>query len=263
MGMATIRETIPTNWAEVKLSIVIPAHNEEGSIQATLESLHTVLTREAIPFETVVVNDHSSDGTLAIIRQMQTRESRIHVVDNQGPGGYGHAVRQGLKVFTGDCVAIMMADLSDDPEDLVRFYGKLVEGYDCVFGTRWSKGGNVIDYPWPKRVINRTANTLVRIAFNLRYNDCTNAFKLYRRHTIDGLHPLLSPHFNLTLELPLKAIVRGYTYAVVPNSWRNRKSGVSKLKIKEMGSRYFFIMLYCLIEKYFSKGDIKKPELLQ
>ena len=157
-----------------------------------------------------------------------------------------------------DRVAVMMADLSDSPQDLVRFHRKMDEGYDCVFGSRWIKGGEVIDYPGPKKWMNRLANTIVRIAFRMRYNDCTNAFKLYSRETMEGLKPFLSPHFNLTLELPLKAIVRGYSYAVLPNSWRNRKTGESKLKIKEMGSRYFFIMLYCLIEKFFSHGDFKK-----
>ena len=81
---------------------------------------------------------------------------------------------------------------------------------------------------------------------------------MYRKETIEGLKPFLSPHFNLTIELPLKVIIRGYSYAVVPNSWRNRKHGKSNLKIREMGSRYFFILLYCLIEKYFSKGDFVK-----
>jgi dolichol-phosphate mannosyltransferase len=106
--------------------------------------------------------------------------------------------------------------------------------------------------------LNRIANTIVRFTFGIRYNDCTNAFKLYKKETIDGLKPFMSPHFNLTLELPLKAIVRGYSYKVVPNSWTNRKFGVSKLKIREMGSRYFFIMMYCLIEKFFARGDFKK-----
>jgi dolichol-phosphate mannosyltransferase len=91
----------------------------------------------------------------------------------------------------------------------------------------------------------------------MKYNDTTNAFKLYRRHVIAGIQPILSSHFNLTVELPLKAIVRGYTYAVLPNSWHNRKKGVSKFKIKEMGSRYLFIIFYCFIEKLFSRGDYK------
>jgi dolichol-phosphate mannosyltransferase len=72
---------------------------------------------------------------------------------------------------------------------------------------------------------------------------------------IDGCRPFLSPHFNLTVELPLKALVRGYTWTVIPITWRNRRHGVAKLKIREMGSRYFFIVMYVWLEKYFSRGD--------
>lgn len=243
----------------MKLSVVIPAHNEEGSLEPTVRSIHEELVREGIDHELVVVNDHSRDGTADVLRALAASIPTLRALENTGPGGFGYAVRFGLERFQGDCVAIMMADLSDSPQDLVRFYRKLEEGYDCVFGSRWVRGGEVVDYPRVKRWMNRAANNLVRLVFRLRYDDCTNAFKLYRRGTIEGLKPFLAPHFNLTLELPLKAIVRGYSYAVLPNSWRNRKTGESKLKIKEMGSRYFFIMLYCLIEKYFSRGDFRKP----
>jgi dolichol-phosphate mannosyltransferase len=241
------------------LSVVIPAHNEEGSIEATLMSLYGTLKREGIDHELLVVNDHSRDATAALLLALMVRIPTLRVLQNEGPGGFGHAVRCGLEGYRGDRVAIVMADLSDDPEDLVRFHRKMDEGHDCVFGTRWSQGGRVYDYPRLKRWINRLANTLVRLAFGVKYDDMTNAFKLYSRTAMEGLKPFLAPHFNLTLELPLKAVVRGYSYAVVPNSWRNRKSGESKLKIKEMGSRYFFIMLYCLIEKHFSRGDFRKP----
>lgn len=242
----------------MKLSIVIPAHNEEGSIEATLDAIHYKLAEEAIDHEIIVINDHSSDNTASILEQVCDRMPTLVYYTNPGPGGFGYAVRYGLEKFSGDCVAVMMADLSDDPADLVKFYREMQKGYDCVFGTRWSKGGKSYDYPFIKRMINRMANNIVRMSFGIRYDDCTNAFKLYRKETIAGLKPFLAPHFNFTLELPLKAIVRGYNYVVLPNNWRNRKHGVSKLKIREMGSRYFFILLYCLIEKFFSKGDFKK-----
>jgi dolichol-phosphate mannosyltransferase len=205
-----------------------------------------------------VVNDNSKDNTLEVLDQLKKSIHSLNVVTNSGPNGFGYAVRKGLDNFSGDCVAVMMADLSDSPEDLIAYYKKLLEGYDCVFGSRWSKGGKVYDYPRHKLFLNRAVNNMVRLLFGIRYNDCTNAFKMYRKETIQGIQPLLSPHFNLTLEMPLKAIVRGYTYAVLPNSWTNRKFGVSKLKIREMGSRYFFILLYCLIEKFFARGDFKK-----
>ncbi|RAJ97780.1 dolichol-phosphate mannosyltransferase [Larkinella arboricola] len=243
----------------MKLSVVIPAYNEQESIPETLRSLYQTLSKHGIPHEICVTNDNSKDQTAQVLQQLTYEIPTLVYYTNPGPNGFGYAVRYGLERFTGDCVAIFMADMSDDPEDLVRFYNKMLEGdYDCVFGSRWNKGGKVVDYPELKKVINRVANFIVRVLMGIRYNDTTNAFKLYKRETMEGLKPFLSPHFNLTVELPLKAIVRGYNYAVVPNSWTNRKYGESKLKIKEMGSRYFFILLYCLIEKFFSRGDFRK-----
>jgi dolichol-phosphate mannosyltransferase len=245
----------------MKLSVVIPAYNEAESIGETLHSLYAALAAEGIDHEILVTNDNSKDLTLARLEELAREIPTLVFHTNAGPNGFGYAVRYGLERYSGDCVAVMMADLSDDPADLVGYYRTMVSGgYDCVFGSRWGKGGRVVDYPAHKKTINRVANAIVKTLFRLKYNDCTNAFKLYRRHTMDGLKPFLSPHFNLTLELPLKAIVRGYSYAVVPNSWTNRKYGESKLKIKEMGSRYFFIMMYCLIEKYFSQGDFRKKQ---
>jgi dolichol-phosphate mannosyltransferase len=241
------------------LSVVIPAHNEESSISDTIISLDNVLNSYSIPHEIVVINDNSKDQTLTILDNLKRSIPSLVYFSNDGPNGFGYAVRYGLERFTGDCVAIFMADLSDDPEDLVRFYNKMLEDdLDCVFGSRFMRGGKVIDYPFHKLIINRIANNIIKLFIGTRYNDATNAFKLYRRETIAGLKPFLAPHFNLTIELSLKSIVRGYSYAVLPNSWKNRKSGVSKLKIREMGSRYFFILMYCFIEKFFSRGDFKK-----
>ena len=202
------------------------------------------------------------DTTEEVLDLLQKEIPALQYFTNSDHPGYGMAVRLGLQKYSGDCVAIMMADLSDDPSDLVIYYKKMCQAnLDCVFGSRFIKGGKIINYPRLKLILNRIANSLVKWIFRIPYNDCTNAFKLYRRDTIDGIMPLLSPHFNLTLEMPLKAIVRGYSFDVVPNSWTNRKHGVSNLRIKEMGSRYFFIFLYCLIEKYFSKGDYRKGKL--
>jgi len=245
----------------MKLSLVIPAYNEELSLTETLLAFYNKLSASNIDHEILVVNDNSKDNTLALLDKLKEEIRTLTYVTNTGPNGFGYAVRKGLDNFSGDCVAVVMADLSDSPDDLVRFYQTMVEGnYDCVFGSRFMKGGKTVDYPKLKLIINRIANFIVQVCFRLKYNDCTNAFKLYKKETIKGIQPLLAPHFNLTLEMPLKSIVRGYSYAVVPNTWTNRKHGESKLKIKEMGSRYFFILLYCLIEKKFSRGDYKKKD---
>jgi len=243
----------------MKLSIVIPAYNEEESIIETIDMIEEAFSKVTIDHEIFIVNDNSKDNTLQVLETLAQKYPSVKYETNLGPNGFGYAVRYGLERFSGDCVAVMMADLSDSPYDLIRYYTTMVEGnYDCVFGSRFIKGGKVIDYPFIKKIINRIANLIIRMVMRIKYNDTTNAFKLYKREVIQGVKPILSPHFNLTIELPLKAIIRGYSYTVVPNSWTNRKYGVSKLKIKEMGSRYFFILVYCFVEKYFSRGDFKK-----
>lgn len=241
-----------------KLSLVIPAHNEESVIEETIVKFHQKLSGEEIDHEILVINDNSSDTTEKILEKLEIEIKELRHINNDPPNGFGFAVRKGLENFTGDYVAIVMADMSDDPEDLVKYYEIVHGGKDCAFGSRFIKGGKVIDYPPHKLILNRFLNNLIRALFWIKYNDTTNAFKLYSRETIQGLKPFLSNHFNLTVELPLKAIVRGYSYGVVPNSWTNRKEGVSKLKIQEMGSRYFFMILYCLIERWLSRGDYRK-----
>ncbi|MGY3211758.1 glycosyltransferase family 2 protein [Mucilaginibacter sp. HD30] len=243
----------------LKLSVVIPAYNEEETITETITTLYQRLSEENIDHEIIVINDNSKDATLEILTNLSLTIPSLKFFTNTGLNGFGFAVRYGLERFEGDCVAVMMADLSDSPDDLVKYYyTMLANKVDCVFGSRFIKGGKVYDYPKLKLIINRIANAIINISLGIGYNDSTNAFKLYRRHTIDGIKPFLAPHFNLTIELPLKAIVRGYSYVVVPNTWRNRKAGRSNLNIKEMGSRYLFILLYVLIEKFFSKSDFKK-----
>jgi dolichol-phosphate mannosyltransferase len=247
----------------IDLSLVIPVHNEEGCIENTVRAFHERLAAEGIRHEILVVNDNSTDGTERVLRHLSAQLPAVRYLNRRPPAGFGLAVRQGLEEFRGEAVAIAMGDASDSPDDLVRFYRTLwARGVDCVFGTRFSGASHVRDYPLPKLILNRAANTLIQFLFGLGYNDVTNAFKLYRRRTVDGLKPFLRHHFNLTVELPLKAIVRGFTYEVVPNDWTNRKTGESKLRIKEMGSRYMFIVLYCLLEKLLSRGDYRNPQSL-
>jgi dolichol-phosphate mannosyltransferase len=242
----------------VLLSVIMPAHNEEEAVRATVEQLYRTLMVNGVPFEIVVVNDHSTDGTARVLEELALELQGVRWADNEKPNGFGYALQTGLEQFNGDAVCIVMADASDDPQDLVRYYRKLEEGYECVFGSRFTRKSRVVDYPFHKLLLNRLANWFIKTLFRLDFNDTTNAFKCYRRNVIEGVQPILSPHFNITVELPLKAIVRGYTYATIPINWYNRTTGVSKLKIKEMGSRYLFIVLYVWLEKKFSRGDYRR-----
>jgi dolichol-phosphate mannosyltransferase len=245
----------------MKLSVVIPAHNEAESIGETVAATVIELERASIAYEILVIDDASDDGTGDVVREIAADNPSVRCIRSPLPPGFGHAVRAGLDVYSGDAVAIMMGDLSDSPADLVSYYRALEQGYDCAFGTRFGHGGRTDGYPLPKLVLNRLVNTGVRALFQHGYNDTTNAFKAYRREVIEQLQPLLSNHFNLTVELPLKAVVRGYTYAIVPVTWTNRKHGVSKLTLHEMGSRYLFIVLYVWLEHHLSRGDYRRADI--
>jgi dolichol-phosphate mannosyltransferase len=244
----------------MKLSVVIPAHNEVESIAQTVEGTALELERVGIDYEIVVIDDASGDGTADVVSELAQRLPSVRCVRSHLPPGFGHAVRAGLQVYTGDAVAIMMADASDSPKDLVLYYRVLEQGYDCAFGTRFGNGGQTYDYPKVKLFLNRLTNTGIRVLFQHGYNDTTNAFKAYRRHVIDQIQPLLSNHFNLTVEMPLKAVTRGYDFAVVPVSWTNRQHGASKLRLQEMGSRYAFIILYVWLEHHLSRGDYRRTD---
>lgn len=225
----------------------------------TLAALAEAFSSRGIEdYEIVVVNDNSSDGTVNEVAEATARWPRIRCVHNTPPHGFGLAVRRGLEEFRGDAVCVVMADLSDAPGDVVTYYDKIKQGAECVFGSRFLRESKVIDYPWFKLIVNRLANQFIRLLFRLDFNDVTNAFKCYRREVIESIQPLLAHHFNLTVEMPLKAIVRGFSYEVVPISWTNRKVGISKLRMQEMGSRYLFIVLYALIEKLLSRGDYRR-----
>lgn len=228
------------------LSVVIPARDEVDCVAGMARAVHRALAGRGIAHEIVVVDDGSRDGTWEALAQLRGEIAELRPVKNEGPHGFGHAVRRGLAEFSGDAVAIMMADESDSPEDLLRYWDLLQAGHDCVFGSRFIEGGGAYDYPPLKLIINRAANTVIQVLFALSLNDTTNAFKAYRREVIAACQPLESPHFELTVELPLKAIQRGFSWAMPPITWRNRQTGIAKLKLREMGSRY----LRCVLRRW-------------
>jgi dolichol-phosphate mannosyltransferase len=244
----------------VNLSVIIPARNEVESVADTVHELVSTLNAAEIEHDVLIVDDASTDGTAELVAALAAQLPGVSCLRSPYQPGFGLAVRAGLQRAMGDAVAILMADGSDDPRDLVRYHAALEQGFDCAFGSRFIAGAEVHGYPRLKLVLNRVVNRGIQVLFRHGYNDTTNACKAYRREVIDSIQPLLSNHFNLTVEMPLKAIVRGHSYAVVPISWRSRTHGESKLGLKEMGSRYLFSLLYVFLEHHLTRGDYRRPD---
>lgn len=245
----------------MKLSIVIPAYNEEKNIGNTLQELQKILQKEEVPYEIIAVNDNSRDKTPDVIKSFMEKDERIKTVNRTPPGGFGRAIRSGLEVVTGEVVIIYMADMSDDPKDLIKYYRKIQEGYDCVFGTRFSKHSEVVQYPIIKLIVNRIVNKMVQIMFWTKYNDLTNAFKAYRTHVIKECGPFEASHFNITIEMSLSALIRKYAITQIPINWYGRTWGASNLHLGQMGRRYLSILLKLYSEKILIGDDLMAERL--
>lgn len=236
----------------MSLSIIIPLKNEDEIIIDTLQFLERSWIKD-INHEIILIDDFSSDNTWNLISSYQNKTLNIKSFKNERPG-LGSAISTAIKKSTNKYFCLFMSDLSDNIEDLKTYYETIKNNdLDAVFGSRFIKGSNVKNYPKFKYLINRFANFVVGVFFLNSFNDYTNAFKMYKKDTLIQLQPIVSENFNVFLELPLKIIGRKYKYTVVPISWSGRKSGVSKFKINELGSKYLFTLLYCYLEKVLIK----------
>jgi len=243
------------------LSVVIPAHDEEPNLRDAVTDLTRLLAEEGIAYEIIIVDDNSADGTARVAGELAAADPAIRVIVRTELGGFGRAVRSGLAQFGGDVVAIVMADSSDDPRDVVRYFRKIEEGYDCVFGSRFREGSRVVNYPFGKLVVNRIVNRLIQVMFWCPFNDLTNAFKIYRRDVVQHCGPYSSSHFNLTIEMSLSALIRRYQIAEIPIHWYGRNWGASKLSVWAMGRRYLSTLLKVFFERILVADDIIEERL--
>lgn len=226
----------------MRISIVIPAHNEEGNLEVLISRLLPVLQEheETQDYEVVIVNDNSTDRTPAIIEELAGKNPRIKTVHRHSNPGFGNAVREGFRNAAGDIIIPVMGDLSDDHEDIPKLVRKIEEGYDIAYGSRFIEGGATEGYPWAKMLANRVFNNVVRLLFGIKHKDITNAFKAYRREVLEGIgiEKLEANGFDLTVEIPLKAHIMGFRSAEVPVIWHGRERGEAKLKLSENATKY-------------------------
>ena len=233
----------------MSLSILIPCKNEEDNLENTVEIIKKKISKKIKNYEFVIIDDFSNDNTSLVCRKLSSKNKNF-IYKNNKVKGLGGAINLGIKVSRYKYIAIMMADLSDSPNDLIKYYNIITKKkLDAVFGSRFLKDSKVNDYPLKKLIFNRFFNYIVKYLFFSKYNDFTNAFKIYKKEVLIEIKPLVSENFNIFLEMPLKIITRKKKFQIIPISWKIRKKGSSKFKIKELSSKYFFTLFYCLLEK--------------
>jgi dolichol-phosphate mannosyltransferase len=243
----------------MKVSVVIPARDESGGIGLCLDRLVQALGAGSLSYEILVVDDNSRDDTASVVLGRAACHPEIRLLRRESPPGFGRAIRHGLEAVSGDVVVIFMADLSDDPNDILTYCRKIEEGYDCVFGSRFLEGSRLVDYPRAKWFLNRSANRTLGWAFRTQLNDLTNAFKAYRASVIRRCLPLRANDFDVSIELSLGALVQGCSIAQHPIAWHGRRSGSSKLRLLAAGGPFLRTVLRMWLRRLAAGGEILAP----
>ena len=229
----------------MSLSIIIPARNEELNIVKSINSLRRIL-KNSINYEVLVIDDFSTDSTYEAVKNIKTKNILVHKNHSKGLGG---AINLGIKKAKKEYIVFFMADSSDSPKDLLKYYCSIrASGVDAIFGSRFIKGSKVVDYPKFKLLLNRSANNAIKFLTNYDCNDFTNAFKIYRRSKLNQIK-IESSSFSIFLEIPLKFLLKKFSFSVMPISWHNRDHGHSNFRINELTFEYIKIFFRFLLAR--------------
>ncbi len=226
-----------------EITIVIPALNEEPNIEDTLESLEE---RLRIPHRVIVVNDSSDDRTSKIVTELSKRRPNIQLVNSPRPRGITNALKSGFEQVTTPVTVVMMADLCDDPETVPLMYEKLQEGFDLVCASRYMPGGERRGGPFLQGFLSRYVCLSLKKLTGIPTHDVSNAFKMYRSEILHTT-PLEEAGFASSLEICVKAFLKGSRITEVPTTWQGRKAGQSSFKLLQVARSYFRWSLWAIL----------------
>lgn len=227
----------------MKLTVVIPVHNEEEVIGDTLEKLESELT---IPHEVVVVNDHSTDRTADVVKEAIARWPAIRIIDNLLPPGFTNALKSGFGNVREGAIATVMGDLCDDPKTIEKMYEKIQEGYDVVCGSRYMKGGGKQGGRLLQNIFSKFVGLSLNKLTGIPTRDVSNAFKMYRREVVADMN-IEEAGFASSLEITVKAYVKNYRITEVPTVWRGRTKGQSSFRVFRVAKNYIRWYLWALL----------------
>lgn len=217
------------------LAIIIPAHNEESVIKKTATDLEQTLK---IKHKVLIVDDHSTDGTVAEVEKLTSVYPNIQLIRNEGKPGFASAVKVGFENAESNLVVQMNADLCDAPQTVEAMFAKMAEGFDVVCGSRYMKGGKRIGGPFIQGLLSRLAGISTHLFTGIPTYDISNSFKMYKKEVLRNVN-LNSKSFEISMEIALKAYYMGYKIAEVPTIWNGRTAGNSKFYLSKVFPHYF------------------------
>ena len=235
------------------LSIIVPAFNEEENIAGVIEKIENSVD---IEHELIVVNDHSSDRTPLIAKDLSAKFSNLRPVDNLNDKGFANAIRFGFSQARGELIIPVMGDLCDDLATLKEMVNKINQGYDVVCGSRYIKGGGRIGGSKIKGFLSSLAGWSLYYLLGIPTHDIANAFKMYKKKVIDRIN-IEATSFEVSMELPLRAYYAGFRITEVPSIWKEREKGKSNFKMLKLIPSYLRLYLWA-IKKRFSFNPKKE-----
>lgn len=233
----------------MRLSIIIPAHNEEENIGSLIDKVEQI---KGIDFELLVVNDHSTDSTGRIVLEKTKQFSNIRLVENELDPSFANALRTGFANFKGDLVLPLMADLCDDLYTINKMYAKINEGYDLVCGSRYMGNGLRLGGSKFKSFLSSMGGRSLHLILGIPTHDIANAFKMYRKEVIKAVD-IKATGFEISMEIPLKAHYLGFKIAEVPTVWRERTKGKSSFRIIKLLPSYLRLYFWGIYKSLISK----------
>ncbi len=207
----------------MKLSVVVPAYNESQRILPSLHRIFSYLDTRYPNHEVIVVDDGSTDGTVALVREQCSRYAPLRLVSYERNRGKGHAVRTGALAAQGDVILFSDADLSTPIEEVEKMLPFIEQGYELVIGSRAHADAQIRQHqPFYREGAGKLFNVLVRVVVRLPFHDTQCGFKLFRR---EALLPILRnlevDRFAFDVELIALAQAMGLKVAEVPVVWVN------------------------------------------
>ena len=235
----------------MRISFVIPFHNEERNVRPMLDQVSTYARSQKWEYEIIPVNDRSTDNTQKVLGEYAKKDKRIKPLerkhDREALGNtMGLSLKIGTNKASGDIVIWTMGDRSDDSTTYGHIVTKIIEGYDMVFGSRYMSGGSRGSLDAIKAFLSSNGTKLAQLFFGVPVHDITNAFRGFRKEVFQRI-VIESNDFAISPEFAVKAHLAGFRLGEVPTIYTRRFEGASSFKIIKMSLAYIVVYFRCLL----------------